>query len=218
MLLSKTLKVSRPAVIFDVSNKAYTGTVAAGFKERFIALGGGQVNEISFNSKEKPDLLNIIQSARTATPDAVFIVAGALDSAMLIQQLRKAGSVAPVFISEWAGTNEFLKSGGAAVAGVRIYQHFNASSTTPAFISFKESYTKRFGDAPPFAATYSYEALSILAEALRKNSDPLSVKQTIIEICRYKGLQGDIELDTYGDPKRSFFLMQVVDGAFALVK
>jgi len=214
----KVLKIAKPAVIYDVSNKAYTATVAAGFKEGFFALGGGPVTETAFNSKEKPDLMKIVMSSVSGKPDAFFVIAGSLDSAMLCQQLRKAGLSAPVFISEWAGTNEFLKSGGTSVTGVRVFQHFNADSDNPAFVAFKANYSKRFGEMPTFAATYSHEAVLIVSEALRKNSDPQRIKETIIGIGRFKGLQGDFELDKFGDPKRSYSLMQVTDNRFSLAK
>lgn len=213
----KNLKVLRPAIIADSSNKAYSGTVAAVFKERFKSSGGGQVGEVLFNSKEKPDLFKIAQSVTAGKPDGFFVIAGALDSAMLCQQIRKTGSASPIFIAEWGGTNEFLKAGGGAVDGVRIFQHFNADSTSPAFAAFRKSYVNRFGDTPYFAATYSHEAVSIIAEALRKNGDRERIKETVIGIGHFKGLQGDITLDAFGDPLRSFSLMRVSGGRFTQV-
>lgn len=214
----KNLNVAYPVVISDISNKAYTGTVAAVFKENFLAAGGLKISEQTFNSKAKPDLLAIARSAIVRETDGIFVIAGALDSAMLCQQIRKLGCSAPIFIAEWGGTNEFLKSGGSAVAGVRIFQHFNADSSNPPYLAFKKEYGNRFREVTPFAAVYSYEAVSIIAEALRKNRDVTQLKQSIISIGSFKGLQGDIAIDAYGDPSRSFSLMQVADGAFTLVK
>ncbi len=214
--LSNTLKAVRPAVIMDSSNRSYTATVAGGFKERFLAAAGRQVSEFSFNSKEKPDLLKLARSVAAARPDGIFLIAGALDSAMLCQQLKKIGSQAPVFIAEWGGTNEFIKAGGSSVAGVRGFQHFNADSSHAAFTTFKSDFMRRFGDTPSFAATYSYEAVMIVAQALKAGGQA-RIKESIIKIGRFTGLQGDVSLDAFGDPRRSFSLMQVSDGRFRLV-
>lgn len=214
----KKLGITRVAIIYDSANKSYSTSLIAAFKVKLSSLGGSVTVDQPFSSKEKPDLMMLAQAAAAKKPHGVLIVGGALDSAMLCQQLKKLGSTVPVFISEWGGTNEFLKAGGSAAAGVYIYQHFNSDSTNPAFTAFKSDYTRRFGDPPSFAATYSHEAVSIIATALKKDASPSRIKDTIINISQFKGLQGDITLDKYGDPLRSFSLMQVRDGRFVVVE
>jgi branched-chain amino acid transport system substrate-binding protein len=97
------------------------------------------------------------------------------------------------------------------------YQHFNADSAHSPFVAFKNAYSQRFGDAPGFASTYSNEAVSIIVEALRKNAETSSIKESIVRIRQFKGLQGDLAIDRFGDPERSHFLMQVRNGKFAKV-
>jgi branched-chain amino acid transport system substrate-binding protein len=206
------------ALIYDISNKSYTASVADGFKKRFVELGGTIANDQVFNSKEKPDFMKLSQNVVVGKPQVIFIIAGALDSAMICQQLNKLESPAHRFIAEWGGTNEFLKAGGNAVSGVYIYQHFNADSSHLPFVAFKNSFSQRFGDAPGFAATYSHESISIIAEALRRNADLSRIKDTAISIRKFNGLQGDILIDRFGDPERSHSLMQVRDGRFAKVE
>jgi branched-chain amino acid transport system substrate-binding protein len=206
------------ALVYDISNKSYTASVAEGFKKRFMELGGAIVSDRTFNSKEKPDLLKLAQDVAGRRPDVIFIIAGALDSAMVCQQFRKLESPAIRFIAEWGGTNEFLKAGGNAVNGVYISQHFNSDSTHPPFVAFKSSFLQRFGDIPGFAATYSHESVSVIAEALKKNADLSRLKETLIAIRQFKGLQGEIVINNFGDPERSYSLMQVRDGRFVRVE
>lgn len=211
-------KARTAALVYDISNRSYTASVAEGFKNRFLELGGSIAIDQTFNSKEKPDFLALAQGVLQHKPQVVFIIAGALDSAMVCQQLNKLGSSAILFIAEWGGTNEFLKAGGNAVSGVNIFQHFDSDSSHPPYVTFKDSFSKRFGDSPGFAATYSHESVSIIAEALRKNADPSRLRETITSIRNFKGLQGELALDRFGDPERSHFLMQVRDGRFARVQ
>lgn len=202
------------ALVYDISNKSYTASVADAFKKRFVELGGTVIVEQTFNSKENPDYMKLVQDLSERKPQAIFIIAGALDSAMICQQLKKNGSTSRRFIAEWAGTNEFIKAGGNAVDGVYMFQHFNSDSSHPPFVAFKSSFSKRFGDVPGFAASYSYETVYIIVEALKKNPDVTRIKENIIGLRQFKGLQGDIVLDRFGDPERSHFLMQVRDGRF----
>ncbi len=213
----KKMGINNVALIYDMANKSYSASLVDAFKTKFTSLGGLIAADQPFSSKEKPNLTTLAQSAIGKKPGGILIVAGALDSAMLCQQLNKLGSTFPVFIAEWAGTSEFLKAGGGAVSGVYIFQHFNSDSTNPAFVSFKNDYIKRFGDLPPFAATYSYEAVSIITEAIKKDANISRIKETIIGLHQFKGLQSDIVIDKNGDPIRPFSLMQVRDGRFAMI-
>jgi branched-chain amino acid transport system substrate-binding protein len=212
------LKIKNAALVYDISNRSYTGSLADAFKIRFAALGGTIAIEQTFNAKEKTDLLTLARKVAARKPRAVFILAGAIDSAMICQQLKKIGMSTPFFIAEWASTNEFLKAGGKAVAGTYSLQHFNGNSIYPPFFKFKHDYSKRFGDNPSFAATYAYEAVSIIAAALRKDPDPAHVKETIVGIGKFDGLQGSLFIDRHGDPERLFYVMHVRNDQYVLVE
>src|SRR6185369_3537078 len=167
--MASTLGIKRVAVICDASNRSFTTSLVDTYKARLESLGGTVVVEQCFNGKEQPDFTADAKAVIGRGVHGILIVAGAVDSAMICQQLRKLGSAVPIFIAEWGGTNEFIKAGGRSVDGVYVFQHFNSDSTSPPFLVFKEAYVKRFGDTPSFAATYSYEAVSVIAEALKKN-------------------------------------------------
>lgn len=212
------LGIKKVALIYDISNKSFSTSLVAAFTARFQSLGGAVVAERSFNGKQQPDLLALVSTLSGQGVQGIVIVAGAVDSAMICQQLKKIGVTVPVFIAEWGGTAELIKSGGSSVENIYVFQHFNSDSTAVPFVIFKEAYVKRFGDVPGFAAAFSHEAVTILAEALKKNPDISRIKETVIGIGRFTGLQGDITIDRFGDPQRSFSLMQVKGGRFVRVE
>jgi branched-chain amino acid transport system substrate-binding protein len=212
------LKIKDAALVYDISNRSYTGSVAEAFKRRFSALGGEIAIEQTFDAKEKGGLLAVARNVAARKPSAVFIVAGAVDSAMVCQQMKKLGMAMPVYVAEWAGTNEFLKAGGKAVAGTYILQHFNGNSSHPPFVKFKQDHERRFGDSPSFAATYSYEAVFIIAAALHKDPEPARLKDTITGIGKFDGLLSCLLIDRYGDPERLFYVMRIHNDRFVLVE
>jgi branched-chain amino acid transport system substrate-binding protein len=217
-LMIGRLKIKNAALVYDVSNRSYTVSLAEAFKISFAALGGTIAIEQTFNAKEETDLLALARNVAARKPRAVFIIAGAIDSAMICQQLKKIAVSAPLFIAEWAGTNEFLKAGGKAVSGTYILQHFNGNSVHPPFVQFKQDYIRRFGDSPSFAAVYAYESVSIIAIALRKDPDPAHLKDTIIGIGKFEGLLSSLFIDRFGDPERLFYAMQVRNDQYVLVE
>jgi len=54
----------------------------------------------------------------------------------------------------------------------------------------------------------------VLFSALSREPDPLKLKQTIVAIKRFKGLQGDFEIDSFGDAVRKLSVTKVSDGQF----
>ena len=212
--MAAKLGIRKAAVLYDISNRAFTETLVRGFRTRFTELGGAVIAERTFNGRENVDFLALARELNSRRPQGLFIVAGALDSAMVCQQLKKLGSKSTIVISEWGGTSEFLKSGGRAAEGVYTLQHYNGDSTEPAFRSFRAAYEKRFGEPPIFAAAYSYEAVMMIAEALGRDPRPSRLKDTIVSIGTFTGLQGTFHIDRFGDPVRPFTVMRVEGGRF----
>ncbi len=62
--------------------------------------------------------------------------------------------------------------------------------------------------------------MMVLAEGLEfaDSMDVNDVKEKILSIGTFDGLQSDVELNEYGDSIRPFFKFQVQDGAFKRVK
>jgi branched-chain amino acid transport system substrate-binding protein len=83
-----------------------------------------------------------------------------------------------------------------------------------AYAEDKERFVARFGAEPSFAAIFGYEAARVLFEALSKSSDPRTLKETILKQKKFQGVQGDFEMDEYGDARRGFFLITVLQGGF----
>ena len=63
----------------------------------------------------------------------------------------------------------------------------------------------------------AYESAGYLATALRHNPRPEALKQTLQEVDRFAGLQGEIRFNRYGDPQRQTFLAIIRDGRFAVL-
>jgi len=64
----------------------------------------------------------------------------------------------------------------------------------------------------------AYEAGLILAEALGRNATRAGVRQALLDIGTFRGLQGEIRIDGNGDVTRRQFLMTVRDGRASVVE
>jgi branched-chain amino acid transport system substrate-binding protein len=206
------------AAIYDLSNQAFSETMSANFTATFEQMGGSVVSTTTFTSGEDISYLDLAQIPLNANPDGLFIIAGALDTAMLCQQVRKLNPEIPIISSAWAFTPDLIQHGGAAVEGVIVSESFYQESQQKSYVQFQTLFRERFGKEPEFAGTFSHEATQVLFTALAKNSDPQQLKATLLKTPVFPGLQGDISFDPYGDTQRKRLLIVVKNGQFVTVE
>lgn len=202
------------AVVYDLSNRAFSETMCANFTPTFEQLGGSVVATITFTSGEAISYLELAQTLLKAGSDGLFIIAGALDTAMLCQQVRKLNPEIPIISSAWAFTPDLIQHGGAAVEGIIVSESFYQESQEANYVRFQTQFRERFGKEPEFAGTFGYEAAQVLFTAFAENSDPRQLKLTLLKIPVFPGLQGDISFDPYGDTQRRRLLITVQNGQF----
>jgi branched-chain amino acid transport system substrate-binding protein len=150
--------------------------------------------------------------------DGLLFITGAVDTAFLARQLYKRDIEIPMFACGWAMTEELIAHGGPGVEGLIISHQFNPQSKKKSYLHFKEAYREAYDEEPTFAAAYGYEAVRVLAEALEHNPDPDQLKQTLLEIRRFEGLQHPILFDRFGDVHRERFLLQIKNGKYTPVE
>lgn len=215
----RNLKLRRVAAVYDLSNRAYSEEFTANFKSEFERLGGKVIATDSFRSGPDVIFKNIAKEILKAKPDGLLIVAGAVDTAMICQHVRMAGSKIQILISGWAQTPDLLHHGGPAVEGIIATMYVDHDSTAKSFVEFKERFRARFGQGEPtFAVVFGYEAVMVLKEALSKNADPRELKDTILKQRVFQGLQGVFEIDSYGDAKRKVYIVTVHKNRFTVIK
>ncbi len=209
----------RDAVIFsDVSNKTFSEGWADAFKRSFLEKGGRISGMYPFESARKPVFADLVAGALSRRPDAVVIVAGALDTAMICQQVRKIDRRVRLFSSDWGGTSDLIKYGGPAVEGIVFPLKINPEDESPRFLAFRKRYEERFGRSPDFAAVTTYEAVMVAAAGFRKAGDADGIKRAIIRQKTFEGLQGQIVIDENGDAFREQHIITVSEGRFVHVE
>lgn len=206
------------ACIYDASNEAFAATYWEAAKDKFSALGGEILPAITFYSAEKPDLNAVITELAAEKPEAVLIIASGVDTALLAQYANLQGLDARLYGSSWAVTDELLQKGGAAIEGMVLNGLTNPQDSSEAYLSFQSQYVDRYGVEPGLGASHAYEAVIVLAEALRKtNGSTDGLREALTSISDFQGVNGKISIDQYGDVNREFYLVMVENGKFVTI-
>lgn len=214
--LRDKLGVSSIGIIYDLSNKAYTEQWYNAFRKTFLDAGGERVEPLAFTSRPDIEMLPLIGQMRQKDIDVLVIVANSVDAALLCQQVRKAGWQIPLALSDWAATEQLINLGGQAVEGAVISQFFNRKSTKPAYLSFKEEFLRSYKSEPGFGALHAYNAAMMIFRAMNEQQGDETLKQTILRISHFEGLQDDIVINTYGDSNHPTYMGVIEHGSFKI--
>lgn len=205
-------------IAYDEKNAAHCESWYKNLLEHFSHNGGESAGVVSFSSAAEEPLHMKISKAAALGTDSLFILANSLDTALLVQQLKLHNINLPIYTSEWSSNKDLITHGGKTVEGVIFFNTFNQYSKEHAYTEFREKYRKAFLSEPGFAAVHAYDSAMVVLTALRHNPDTARLKETILKIRTFKGLQGPISFDEFGDVRRQHFLMTIRNGEFAPLK
>jgi branched-chain amino acid transport system substrate-binding protein len=208
----------RVSAIYDVGNKSYTESWLNDFRSAFERLGGKVLSVSQFESGDNIRFASKATEILSSKPDLILILANSVDAGMLCQQIRKLDVRVPIVLSEWASTEGLIDLGGSAVEGIMIAQFLNRSDTSQKYQEFRSAYVKRFGKEPGFAGMAGYDAALVLMEALGKRPANQTLKETIIRIAKFNGIQQPIAIDKFGDATRNTYIVTIRDGKFVTLR
>lgn len=208
--------VRRVAAVFDTRNRAFTESWLAGFRKVFTALGGTMVAEIPFASGDDADYAGLLKQLLASGPDAVVIVASAVDAARFAQQAQHQAKRPILVAVEWAATERLIELGGRAVDGMFVAQFFDRNDRSPEYVRFRQAYLQRFNSPPGFASVAGYDAAQAVIEALARGKG-LPLKQALLERGPFSGAQQPFSFDRFGDARRKTFITVVRDGRFVVL-
>lgn len=211
------LKTSRMAVVYDLRNRAYCESWFSDYRTTFEA-AGGQISQVAtFESGTNVHISALVQQLLDSRPDGILIIGNAVDAAFIAQQVRQKNSKIILTASEWAGTEHLIEIGGQAIEGLYLAQFIDRASQAPAYLKFLQDYRNRFSQEPGFAGTTTFDATMVILGALEKKKPDQSVKESILALRDYEGLQDKFSFDANGDTVRKNYLTVIRNGQFIKV-
>lgn len=207
-------------IVYNAQNKAFVDGVTTSYRESFENQGGEIVGSSAMVSKDADSAVTVVNDAVAKGADSILSVMNARDLAMFAQQLHRMGKDIPVYSATWGMTSDVISQGGTASEGIVFPALFDTDSQAPEFLAFKTKYEQLYVEPIDFSSLYSYETAQILFEALRESDpdDSDAIKESILRIRVFEGLQSELRFDTYGDIQRPQFITTVQDGKFKTIR
>ena len=209
----------RAAVIYDVSNYNYTYPIFRSFQKEYEAAGSEIVYSTSINPESDNDYIEIAKKIAESQADVALLLTTAIDAAVFAQHIKRFSQDIQLYGARWSKTEDIIRNGGRAVEGMVFSSMYEGNHNSEEYQKFSQIYMDKFGHKGSFIAAYSYEAVMLLAKALRQagKHTPESVKDAIIEMGSFTGLQEDIFINRYGDAIRKNSLIIIRNNRFEVL-
>lgn len=199
------LKLRTAVVIHD--NAAYGKGLATQVRDHFQSLGGKVPLFDALIAGEK-DYRALLSKAASYKPEAIFYGGMLPEGSLLARQAKELGLKSKFVFGDGAFDERFIELSGTK--GDNVYISFLAPpwEVIPAAKEFAEKYKTRYGPVPAFAP-YGYDAVFVLAEAVKKAGS--LDRERIIQALHdpgftVQGVTGTIQFDKNGQTTgRGFF-------------
>ena len=187
------------------------------------------VAQQAYGNNDK-DMTPQLTKIRSANPDAVIIWATGPGQAIAVKNYRQLGIPAPLYLSHAANDFNFLRLAGASANGIlipssKIYVIDALKDSDPqkaVLSSFVHDYEAKYGKPPATFAGNAYDAVNMIAEAIRKaGPDRAKIRDAIEALKDYVGVTAVYSYgpdDHFGAKADSVVLLTVKDGKFALAR
>lgn len=212
------LGLERVGIIYD--DDAFGTDLKEFFEERAAEIGLEIVGQESYSRFLTPNQISTIigsavSSFLEADAQAVYASGVLNEGVMVVNEVRRqAGAEMPII---WSGWEEplLIEEAGTNAEGVTVPIHRVYDDSNPAVVDFNARFRDRFGVAPGAFAPFAYDALQMLAEAIRAaGTERSAVRDYLAGIDTpaeaFVGLTGHIYFDEDGDLAEHFVSALVV--------
>ena len=141
------------------------------------------------------------------------------DLAIFARQLRQLGvNIAWVGSPSTVGTTA-LRLAGPALYGSYAVSDFAADSS-PAAKEFAIKYEANYKSAPDLYGAWAYDAVHVLALAIdnAKSLEPQKIREAILSVKDYPGVEGTYNFDQNGDGLHSYNVVKNDNGKIVFIK
>lgn len=210
----KVLKLDRVAIFYD--NDDY----GIGLKDSFTEQARADGLEVVFTQaykRETTDYRPHLAKFQASKPQAIMIAGLYAQGALIARQARELGISIPLLGGDGMLSDQYMKLAEAAADNTYISCPFLFDLGGEKATKFRADFQKKFGGEPDAWSALAYDAVHIIAAAVRKVGwDRQKIRDHLATMTRpdmaYPGITGSTYFDKNGDCKKPIQMGLVKDG------
>lgn len=195
----------------DVFTKSGFDTMKAAAEEM-----GLEILTIETFQKGQSDYNAQLTKIKNLNPDLILASALYNEGAVIMDQARKMGIDVPFVGGNGFNSPEVIKIAGPASDGLIVATPWFGEKEDPKVQGFVKKFEEAYGKKPDQFAAQAYDALYIMAEALKNagENDRDALRDALAEIRDYSGILGNFSFDEEGDVVMEPTVLIIEEGAF----
>ena len=211
---TNTLKAKKAAVMLDF-NSPYSRGLTEFFEASFKKSGGEIVAEKSYTQGDR-DYKGQLTAIRSKNPDVIYVPGYYGEVGVIAKQAKQLDIKAPLLGGDGWDSTQLWDLGGDSLNGDFISNHYSVDDPSPAIQKFVADYKARNGEVPDALAALGYDAMKVLADAIKRagTTEGPKLRDTIAATKDYSGLTGKTTLNAQRDATKSAVIITVKDGKF----
>ncbi len=211
---TKILHAKRIAVL--TMDNDFGKSLSKGFIEEAKKNGAEIVANMDFALGEK-DMSPFLTKIKALNPDLIYCTGYYSEGALTAKQAKDLGIKAQLLGQEGFDSPMFLKIAGKAANGTIITTDLNRDDKRPVARWFIERYRKEYNMEPDMVGASSFDAVYVLAEAIRKakSTKASKIRYALAHIRNFNGVTGHIKGFTKGgEVVKPVQIQKVINGQF----
>jgi len=181
---------------------AYGQDIAYQYRIAQDALGSELVYQAPYPAGH-PDFRMAVNQLKGIKVDVIMFSSGNdANTAAFLRQARRVGIATPILVA-CDRSSDFSDISEAALQNTTFIRLYNVAAATPQNLRFVAAFRARYGRLPDTSAAQGYDALHILAEAVRMSGtlNPLDLSFTVRYNPVWVGANGEYRFDGNGELK-----------------
>jgi branched-chain amino acid transport system substrate-binding protein len=207
----RDLKAKKAAVIYN-SGDEDAKTLINNFKQE-IEKSGGKVETVQSYDSKTTDFTSQLSEVEKVKPDVVLLPDFEDKAGQIIKKAAKMGIKTTYLGTDFWNVANLVKIAGKAAVGSYLTDHFSPEDPNPRVQKFVDLYDGDYGARPGPSAALSYDAISLVAEAMKKanSSDPERIRAALASIKNFKGVTGTYSFDDNRNPIKGGVILKVLE-------
>jgi branched-chain amino acid transport system substrate-binding protein len=193
----ENLKAKKVAVLMDVKTD-YSKGLAQYFSEYFKSHGGEIVVERSYSGGGGDrDFRAQLTAIKAAQPDAIFVPGYYTEAGLIGKQARSLGIKVPLLGGDGWDSPKLGEIASGALDGCYFSTHFSPKDVTPKVQDFVKKYVAKFKATPDGMAPLGYDAMLILAHAIKTSNslEGAKIRDALAAVKDFDGVTGKITIN-----------------------
>jgi branched-chain amino acid transport system substrate-binding protein len=190
-----TLGAKRALVLYDPSDE-FSKTLALAFGKQFKRKPDARIAGEAF-ATGTVDFTKHLQTIKKKNPDVVYLPLPADQAAPILRKARELGLTMPFLGTANWDSLEFPLMVGDSGNNTYFPGRFNPDAPSDAVQLFIEVYERKHSTFPSASAAMGYDALVVLADAIRRgnSTEPAKLREALASTMNFPGLTGEITTD-----------------------